>query len=711
MRSVVMALVGALGLCGVLVTSAAAEQERPNIIFIFSDDHAAQAIGAYQGALDYGLKLDHTPTPNLDRMARQGMRFDNTFVTNSICKPSRAVILSGMHSHLNGVPSNGQSIDTALEVFPDLLQEAGYQTALIGKWHLGSEPQGYDYYEVLYGQGPYYNPTMRTPEGDVERHGHTTEIIADRTLEWLKTQRDRDEPFMLMMQHKAPHRNWLPGPDHAFDYVGRELPEPETLDYDYEGLASPAHEQDMEIHGTMSWGWDLKVPEAPDTGEATGLDGLIERNDLTDEQLAVLEAAYRPWNEKLYDEYGDMSEAELRRWKYQRYIRDYLRTIRGIDDTVGRLMSYLKRANLDENTIVIYNGDQGFFLGENGWFDKRWIYEESFRTPLIVRWPGEVPSGSVNEDLVQNLDLTPTFLELAGVDVPERMQGRSLVPILKGDNPGDWRDAIYYHYYEGLNGPHDVARHYGIRTERYTLAHYYQTDEWELFDLKEDPEQLESVYDDPDYADVRERLKAKLRELQDYYRDETPEESISDIVMRQHLGQIEDLEPELAIELATGSDQPAEEVDPSAKPMTVGAWAKPTAADGAIISRGGQSLGYMLYLKDGRPAFAIRSAGELKEVVADEPVAMDEPVHLAGTLDANGKLRLYVNGELAAEDEGHFIMQNPNDGLSVGADGGSRVGRQSGEIPFQGELREIRVYWGVLEQSAIAEWASEAAEF
>ncbi|MGM0506372.1 MAG: sulfatase family protein [Bacteroidota bacterium] len=491
---------------------------------MYSDDHTAQSIGAYQEVLKYGLKLDHTPTPNIDRLAEGGMRFDNAFVSNSICKPSRAVMLTGMHSHKNGVLTNDESISVDLETFPSLLQEAGYQTSMFGKWHLGTEPQGFDYYEVLYGQGPYYNPTMRTSDGDVEREGHTTEIITESALEWLRLKREKEKPFMMIYNHKAPHRNWLPG-SALNDYQDRDIPEPSTLFYDYSGLTTAAEEQDMEIGTTLQWGWDLKVPVHPETGEPTeGWDNIIDRNRLTDKQLDRIKNAYEEDNEYLYENYDQMSEEDLLRWKYQRYIKDYLRVIREVDDEVGKMLAYLERENLLDNTIVIYAGDQGFFLGENGWFDKRWIYEESMRMPLIVHWPDGIEPGSVNKQLVQNLDLAPTVLNLAGIEVPAYMQGRSMTSLLNGENPEDWRDALYYQYYEGPPKVHRVARHFGVRTDRYTLVHFPDNDEWELFDLESDPEQVQSVYDDPEYLNVQQQLKNRIDELQAQYEDDSWEE-------------------------------------------------------------------------------------------------------------------------------------------------------------------------------------------
>lgn len=511
----VMMLVG--GNFTLLAQTTSSSEDRPNIIIMYSDDHAAQSIGAYREALDYGLKLDHTPTPNIDKLADEGMRFDNAFVTNSICKPSRAVLLTGTHNHKNKVWTNGESLDPGLLTFPPLLKKAGYQTAMFGKWHFGSEPQGFDYYEILRGQGPYYNPVMRTSNGDVQRQGHTTEIVTNSALNWLK-RRDSDKPFMVMYNQKAPHRNWLPGPRHLNDYRNTDIPEPPSLFYDYSGLASPAENQEMEIANHMSWGRDLKVPKDPETGEpGGGWDNLVKRNNLTDEQLERIKQSYQENNQYLYENWNQMSEKEKIRWKYQRYIKDYLRVIRGVDDGVGRLMNYLKRENLYDNTVVIYAGDQGFFLGENGWFDKRWIYEESMRMPLIVHWPEGIDAGSVSKQLVQNLDLAPTLLDLAKVEIPEKMQGKSLIPILKGDQPESWRDAVYYHYYEGPPRVHSVAKHYGVRTDRYTLAHYYDQDAWELFDLKKDSEQLRSVYGDPEYADIQKKLKKKIKELQKKY--------------------------------------------------------------------------------------------------------------------------------------------------------------------------------------------------
>ena len=488
---------------------------RPNIVFIFSDDHAVQALGAYGGRL---AGLD--PTPHLDRLAREGMLFRSAFATNSICAPSRAVILSGQHSHLNGVPTNrpGDSLRADVRVFPQILQEAGYQTAIVGKWHLKSQPRGFDHWEVLIGQGPYYNPDFRTSEGVVRREGYTTDVITDRAINWLENGRSEDEPFMLMYQHKAPHRNWQPGPDHLTTYDDVRIPAPRSLFYDYAGLASPAVEQEMEISTDLRWGWDLKLPLNPAFPEDSteGYRRFSQR--WTPEQRTQWEAAYGPKNEQFYADYrrGALQERDLVRWKYQRYLKDYLRTIASLDDGVGRVLDYLEANGLAENTVVVYSSDQGFYLGENGWYDKRWMYDYSAQMPLLVRWPGVIEAGSESDALVQNLDFAPTFLEMAGADVPGDMQGRSLVPLMKGETPGDWREAVYYRYYEYPDA-HRVAPHEGVRTATHKLVRYPDTDEWELFDLERDPEELRSVYGDPAYADVQEELKATLEELKAQY--------------------------------------------------------------------------------------------------------------------------------------------------------------------------------------------------
>ncbi|MHC4445114.1 MAG: sulfatase family protein [Planctomycetota bacterium] len=469
--------------------------QRPNIVFIFTDDHASHAISAY------GSKINRTP--NLDRLANEGMLFRNCFCTNSICAPSRAVILTGKHSHLNGVVDNGVRFDGSQQTFPKLMQQAGYQTAMIGKWHLKSDPTGFDYWSVLIGQGPYYNPPMKTVAGIVRQTGYTTDIITDLALDWLKNKRDPSQPFMLMYQHKAPHREWQPGPKHLTMYDDVTIPEPATLFDDYQGRGTAAEKQEMTISEHMN-DRDLKFNPP---------------RNLTPEQMKLWKAAYEPKN-KVFRK-AKLTGDDLVRWKYQRYIKDYLRCIASVDDSVGRLLDYLDETGLADNTVVIYSSDQGFYLGDHGWFDKRFMYEESLRMPLMVRWPGVTKAGSVDEHLVQNLDFAETFLDLAGVKVPADMQGVSVVPLLLGRRPKDWRKSIYYHYWE-YPAVHSVNRHYGVRTDRYKLMYYYELKEWELFDLKKDPNEMKSVYDDPAYAGKVKELEAELYRLQKYYKDDNP---------------------------------------------------------------------------------------------------------------------------------------------------------------------------------------------
>jgi len=479
--------------------------DRPNILFVFSDDHAYQAISAY------GSNRNHTP--NIDRLAREGMLFNNALVTNSICAPSRAVILTGKYSHLNTVTNNRDVFDGEQQTFPKILRNAGYQTAIFGKWHLKSLPTGFDKWEVLPGQGNYYNPDFRVPGDErVRREGYVTDIITDLALEWFEEGWDREKPFMAMVQHKAPHRNWMPAPRHLSLYDGVEMPEPPTLFDFYENRASPARLQEMEIGRHMSWGGDLKVFNDNEPADHARWTQMLAR--LNPDQRRMWDAAYERKNAEL--KAADPQGRDLVRWKYQRYIKDYLRTIAAVDENVGRLLLWLDREGLAENTVVIYSSDQGFYLGEHGWFDKRWMYEESLRTPLLVRWPGRVRPGSESNELVSNLDYPETFLDIAGAQIPGDMQGKSLVPILEGKTPVDWRTSFYYQYFEGLptQAAHAVARHRGVRTQQYKLIHYYITDEWELFDTEKDPLEVESVYGRKEYAEVQAHLKAELRRLQ-----------------------------------------------------------------------------------------------------------------------------------------------------------------------------------------------------
>jgi len=482
----------------------AEEKKRPNILFIFTDDHCEQALSAYDAT--------RMSTPNLDRIANEGMKFTRCYVTNSICGPSRAVIQTGKYSHLNGFVRNGNTFDGSQQTFPKLLRKAGYQTAIVGKWHLASTPQGFDYFDVLKGQGPYYNPPMLfggiEAEATLREHvGYTTDIIRDKTLAWLKEERDADKPFMLMFQHKAPHRNWQPAPEYLNWLDEEVIPEPDTLFDDYSGRASPAGEQTMEIkqHLTES---DLK---------------LTPPKNLTPEQLETWNAAYEPKNAEYLAKRDSMTEKEIIQWKYQRYVKDYLRCVKSVDDAVGDVLDYLEQEGLKENTLVMYASDQGWYLGEHGWFDKRWMYEESLKTPLMARWPDVIKEGSVSDAIVSNLDFAETFLDAAGVPVPDDMQGRSLVPLFEGETPEDWRTSFYYHYYE-FPGAHSVARHYGVTDGHFKLIHYYQLGEWEMFDLKKDPDEMSSIHGSADYADQQARLEAELNRLREFY--EVPEDTM-----------------------------------------------------------------------------------------------------------------------------------------------------------------------------------------
>lgn len=485
-----------LPLALLLQAAPVAGQARPNIVFLFSDDHAAHAISAYRELLAYGAKLPDTP--NLDRLARSGMRFANAFVTNSICGPSRATILTGQYGHLNGVMTNAESLHTKATTFPVLLRQAGYETSLFGKWHLKAEPQGFDRYEILAGQGPYYNPALVTGSDTVRYTGVTNEIIADRALAWLQARGRKAQPFLMMVHFNAPHRYWDPAPEQLALFRDTVLPQPATFTDDGRGRAFPTRDAEMTIAMDL-FDRDLKL-EPP--------------NNLTPEQRALWDRTYGPENAQ-YEAAG-LAGDDATRWKYQRFIKDYMRAVLGLDAAIGRVLDQLDRAGLSKNTLVVYTSDQGFFLGDHGWFDKRWMYEESMRTPLMVRWPGVTTPGAVNRDLVMNLDLAQTFLDVAGAPAPSSMQGASLVPLLRGRTPAAWRDAIYYQYHAYPDW-HMVHRQYGVRTQRYKLIHYYEVGKWELFDLARDPDEMQSVYADPQYAGVVRELEQTLSRLRTQY--------------------------------------------------------------------------------------------------------------------------------------------------------------------------------------------------
>lgn len=477
-------------------------KKRPNILFIISDDHAYQAISAYGGRF---AKV--APTPNIDRIADEGMRFDNCLVTNSICGPSRATILTGKYSHQNGFVDNtfGAEFDFNQQTFAELLQQAGYKTGVLGKLHLGQTPtKGFDYVDILPGQGSYYNPLFVNKEGQYQIEGYATEIITEKAIKWIKSVKNDDEPFMLFLGHKSPHRPWQPGPNELGMYENVEFPEPETLFDDYSGNRKVASLNYMSISEAMKMEQDIKITDKPQAG-------------FNKKQQKMWDSIYRPINEKFKK--VNLKGNDLTRYKYQRYMRDYFACVAGVDKGVGSVLDYLKEAGLDENTIVIYTSDQGFYLGEHGWFDKRWMYKESLRTPLLVKWPEQVKAGQVNDDLVSNLDFAETFLDIAETSIPNDMQGRSIVPVLKGNTPKDWRKAHYYHYYEHPS-EHDVRRHYGITTDRYKLIHfYYDMDVWELYDTKKDPSELNNIYGKPGYAAVQKKLHKELEELRVKYKD------------------------------------------------------------------------------------------------------------------------------------------------------------------------------------------------
>jgi len=452
---------------------------RPNILYIMADDHAAHAISAY------GSRINRTP--QIDRLARGGMRFDDCFVTNSICTPSRAAILTGKYAHVNGVPVFNR-FDGRQPTLAKHLQAAGYHTGMIGKWHLGSDPTGFDYWNILPGQGVYHNPVFIEMGKRTKHGGYVTDLIADFSLRFLK-ERPAGKPFFLMCHHKAPHRPWEPDAKHAQQFSGVKIPEPPTFRDDYATRCDAAREATMRIDRDLQ---PSDVKQKPPAG---------------------------------------LSDPELKRWKYQRYMQDYLACVASVDDNVGRLLDYLDSSGLAENTIVVYTSDQGFFLGDHNWFDKRFMYEESLRMPFLIRWPGRIRPGSTASAMVLNVDFAPTLLAAAGLGVPADMQGRSFLPILEGHAPSEWRTSMYYRYYH-YPFHHRVQPHYGVRTERYKLIYFNKLDQWELYDLKTDPCELKNVYDDLNYAETVRQLKDELWRLKrevkddDRFADKIPKDDV-----------------------------------------------------------------------------------------------------------------------------------------------------------------------------------------
>jgi arylsulfatase A-like enzyme len=472
-----------------------ASRGQPNIVFIMTDDHASEALGCYGGRLNQ--------TPNIDRIAEEGIRFDSCFCTNALCAPSRAGILTGKYSHINGMRNNAQVFDGAQATFPKTLRAAGYETALLGKWHLASDPTGFDYWNVLPGQGDYYNPDLIEMGTAKQYPGYVTDILTDMAVDFLQAHRSPSRPFLLMLHHKAPHRSWHPAERHMRRYEGVDFPEPPTLFDDYATRSAAAAEQEMTIRDDMNFEDDLKLGPTPER--------------LDESQKAAWQAAYGPRREAFQN--AGLAGDALVRWKYRCYLQDYLGCIAGVDESVGRVLDVLDDAGLARNTLVVYTSDQGFFLGEHGWFDKRFMYEEALRMPLVMRLPGTIPPGSLRKDMVTNLDLGPTFLDCAGLQKPADVQGHSILPLMPGHTVAGWPQSIYYHYYE-YPAVHMVKRHFGVRTARYKLIHfYYDIDAWELYDLAKDPQELDNLADDPGYATVRRDLESELARLQKQYGD------------------------------------------------------------------------------------------------------------------------------------------------------------------------------------------------
>ena len=481
---------------------------KPNIVFIMSDDHAYQAISAYGHDLN--------KTPNIDRIANEGAIFNRGFVTNSICAPSRAVMLTGKHSHINGKVDNIQAFDWNQDNFAKSLQKAGYQTALIGKIHLNGLPQGFDYSNVLPGQGQYYNPDF-IENGVKKRHkGYVTSITTEIALDWLKNKREKDKPFLLLYHQKAPHRTWMPEEKYFTLFDDQTFTPPANFFDDYKNRPAAAMHE-MGIYKDMDVVYDLKMLDKEGSLKSKRRKNAQRMyNRMDKKQRYAWDTYYNPIIKDFKSK--KIKGKDLALWKYDRYMKDYLRTIQSVDDGVGEILDYLDKNNLSENTIVVYTSDQGFYLGEHGWFDKRFMYEESFRTPLLIKYPKEIKAGTTIDQLIQNLDFAPTFLDYAGANISKDVQGESFRNIVNGET-NKWRDAIYYSYYE-FPGEHHVKRHYGIRTDRYKLIHfYYDIDEWELYDLEKDPTEMNNLYNNPDYDSIQNEMHKKLTEIRIKYKD------------------------------------------------------------------------------------------------------------------------------------------------------------------------------------------------
>jgi len=468
---------------------------KPNIIYIMADDLTTQAISAYGG-----IYKDIAPTPNIDKVAKEGMLFQDVLVTNAICGPSRAAILTGNYSNLNGYYKNesGGKFNSEQWTFPQEFQKQGYTTGLFGKWHLGTEPVGFDsfkYHSSAGQQGHYWDPLFNENGIDVKEKGYATNLSTDFALTWLDSTKTSKQPFLMILQYKAPHRPWEPDTKYETLWDDIEMPYPATFNDTYEGRELTAGDTEMTMEYFSRRDMKLERPK-----------------DLKKGKESIKWDFYGAKPGEIVQPAG-MSNEEGRKWRYQHYIKDYLACVKSVDDNVGRVLNYLKENNLEENTIIVVTSDQGFYLGDHGFFDKRFIYEESLRMPFMVKYPGKIKAGSVNEDIITNIDFAPTLLELAGISTTQKMQGTSFVPVLEGNTPKYWQDAMYYHYYE-FPFWHHVQPHYGIRTQKYTLAHfYYNIDVWELYDLEKDPSQVNNIYNDPNYAIVTAELKVKLKNL------------------------------------------------------------------------------------------------------------------------------------------------------------------------------------------------------
>jgi len=682
MRNVLLAIVG-------LVLSAASlsAATKPNILFIMSDDHAAHAVSAY------GSRINQTP--GIDRIAKGGMLFTRCFVNNSICTPSRAAILTGKYSHKNGVtvfnPFDGKQPHVA-----KYLQQAGYQTAMIGKWHLFTDPTGFDYWNILPGQGLYVDPVMIENGKTNKLNGYVSDLIGDISIEWLKN-RDTSKPFCLMSQPKAPHREWTSSPKYTNLFADVDLPLPDTFNDDYKGRSRALPEATMRMEHLRKT--DLKAEVPP----------------------------------------GLSPEAE-KKWRYQRYIKDYLRCIASMDENVGRILDYLDQSGLATNTIVIYTSDQGFFLGDHGWFDKRFMYEESLRMPLVIRWPGHIKPSTTNNAMVMNIDFAPTLLEAAGAAVPKDMQGRSFLASMGGKKLKDWRTSMYYRYYH-YPGDHQVQPHYGVRTDRYKLIYYNKLDEWELYDLEKDPRELRNVYAEKSYAGTVKKLKTELARLRkdlddrDQFAEELSNGSVFkevplELVLRYDFEKVTDsavkdisgksndgklmggeVTPGLrgkALKLAgQGKVEVLGRLDSSSKPFTTGAWCKPESGDGVLISQGGGSHGFAIYLRNGMPHFAVRSGGTLAMAAGTEKLPEGEWVHLSGMLMARGEIVLRVNGKEVAKAKSAAIAAKPFDKMEVGDDSSNRVSDYGTATAWQGLIEDVRLYWGELDVETFNRWTGK----